>query len=266
MYPKDRYRVEIKNEAMDKITNGLAVPFPPSVITLLEGFLDKVIKIYMESPDLPQETQSLIKELKNNSKLPPGITGILEEFMQLLIESFNLAPPREITWHDHLKRVLKKAHKERQAAIRKMITIHYARWVILDEKRVPGIDGPHLLFTSNFDGELEGYLGDFAAIDEGPLNMIFGHCIGWPGARPEDGFIKYVREHQLEANIFYANYPKAAVSEVNRALDWKSKTEEFIKQIQKVKGTSTVEWEQITRGYLNDLAKPTPKEDEFPKS
>ena len=59
-----------------------------------------------------------------------------------------------------------------------MVTIHYARWVILDKDRVPGIDGPHVLFTSNFDGPLEGYLEDFAAVDEGPLNLVFGHCIG----------------------------------------------------------------------------------------
>lgn len=265
IYPKDRYRAEIRANILKKIKDELPVPLPPSVLNLVETFLDKLIKIYMENPELPKEAGVLIKELKNNPRLPSAISAIFEEFIQIIIEVFLWAPPREITWLDHLKIMLDWAHKERQSAIRKMVTIHYARWVILDQDRMDGIDGPHILFTSNFDGPLEGYLSDFAAVDEGPLNLVFGHCIGWPGARPTDGFIKYVREHQLKANVFYANYPKATVSEVNRALEWKSKTDNFIAQVQTMKGKPREEWERITSGFLNDLAKPTPRDLEFPK-
>ena len=264
-YPKDRYRVEIRDRLIKEIKAKSPVPIPASVLTVLETFLNKLLQFYLDNPESVQGSGNLVSEVKNHSGLPSDIKNSFEKFIQNLIERFKSAPPREITWLDHLKKVLDEAHVDRQAEIRKMVTIHYARWVILDQNTLPGLDGPHILFTSNFDGPLEGYLEDFAAIDEGPLNMIFGHCIEWPGARPADGFIKYVRDHQISASVFYANYPRATVSQVNRALDWKSKTEDFIDRVQKMNGKTSEEWERITREYLQDLAKPTPSHVEFPK-
>jgi hypothetical protein len=102
-------------------------------------------------------------------------------------------------------------------------TIHYARWVILD-------GGTKLLFTSNFDGDLDGYLREFAERDEVPLNAIFQFCEGWPGARPVGPFIDYVRKHMVPAEYYYAAYPQYTVKEVRRALYWKERTEEFINE------------------------------------
>ena len=183
----------------------------------------------------------------------------------------------KMTWLEHFEAVLGWAHTVRQPAIRKMVTIHFARWVILDKDRLQGkdrvpekelllgIDGPHILFTSNFDGMLGGYLEDFAGIDEVPLNLIFGHCVGWEGARPADKFIQYVKDHQIQAGIFYANYPKATVGDVNRALDWKEKTENFIQiDLPKLKGKPSAAWEKAASAYLNELAKPTQRDVEYP--
>lgn len=105
--------------------------------------------------------------------------------------------------------------------IEQIESIHYARWVILD-------GGTRLLFTSNFDGDLEDYLAEFAERDEGPLNGIFGYCEGWPGARPVGPFIQYVRDHMVPAEYYYSAYPRYTVKEVKRALYWKVKTEEVI--------------------------------------
>ena len=172
---------------------------------------------------------------------------------------------RRMSWLDHLQAVLAWAQDERQAAIRQMRTIHYARWVILNQPQVLGLDGPHLLFTSNFDGELEGYLTEFAEIDEGPLNLIFWHCDGWPGARPANLFINYVRKHQIPANLFYANYPYARVGEVNRALHWKQKTDAFIPKImQALDCPSSHDWQKVVRAYLSELGTPTFKDTIYP--
>ncbi|MDF0644544.1 MAG: hypothetical protein P0111_10965 [Nitrospira sp.] len=108
--------------------------------------------------------------------------------------------------------------------IEQIESIHYARWVILD-------GGTRLLFTSNFDGDLEGYLAEFAERDEGPLNMIFGNCIGWPGARPVGPFIQYVRDHMVPAEYYYSAYPRHTVKEVKRALYWKGRTEHAIARL-----------------------------------
>lgn len=103
-------------------------------------------------------------------------------------------------------------------------SIHYARWVLLD-------GGTRLLFTSNFDGNLEDYLAEFAERDEGPINLIFGNCEGWPGARPVGPFIQYVRDHMVPAEYYYSAYPKHTVKEVKRALYWKQETEEVISKL-----------------------------------
>lgn len=108
-----------------------------------------------------------------------------------------------------------------KSPIEQIESIHYARWVILD-------GGTRLLFTSNFDGNLEDYLAEFAERDEGPINMIFGSCEGWPGARPVGPFIQYVRDHMVPADYYYSAYPQYTVKEVKRALYWKQETEEVI--------------------------------------
>jgi hypothetical protein len=111
-----------------------------------------------------------------------------------------------------------------RSPIEQIESIHYARWVILD-------GGTRLLFTSNFDGNLEDYLAEFAERDEGPINLIFGSCEGWPGARPVGPFIQYVRDHMVPAEYYYSAYPKHTVKEVKRALYWKQETEEVISKL-----------------------------------
>ena len=126
-------------------------------------------------------------------------------------------------------------------------TIHYARWVIIDKDK-------RLLFTSNFDGGLNDYLKEFAERDERMLNLIFGCCEGWPGARPAEGFIKYVEEHQVIAAYYYAPYARYTVGEVKRALYWKKTTEDFLKEV----GTPGFDNDAAIGKLRQVLAKPTP--------
>ena len=162
---------------------------------------------------------------------------------------------------DRLEKILQQRREEientdpEKNLIRRIQTIHYARWVIIDH-------GTRLLFTSNFDGELEGYLEDFSEFDYEALNGIFGFCVGFPGARPVGPFIDYVRAHQVSATLFYAAYPEYSVKQVMRALEWKKKTEDFLKKLddkwhprQNLKVL-----DRLTKGFLKDLAKPTPFE------
>jgi hypothetical protein len=170
--------------------------------------------------------------------------------------------------------------KGESSPIEQIESIHYARWVILD-------GGTRLLFTSNFDGDLEGYLIEFAERDEGPLNLIFGNCVGWPGARPAGPFIQYVRDHMVPAEYYYSAYPRHTVKEIRRALYWKRKTETVISSLlpeladmvqaimacaeKKTEVGSALARQGITMGrlsegrsnirnFLKELALPTPEE------
>ena len=86
-------------------------------------------------------------------------------------------------------------------------TIHFARWVFLDDKR-------RLIFASNYDGSLETYMGDFIDKVAWGLNAIFSNGVGCPrtnwlvrdGAWNEGAFKHYIHTHQVPAHVWYTAY------------------------------------------------------------
>jgi hypothetical protein len=86
-------------------------------------------------------------------------------------------------------------------------TIHFARWVIIDE-------GRRTLFMSNYDGSLESYMSDFIDMVAWGLNLVFSNGVGWPrtrwlvkgGADNELEFKNYLRNHQLPTQVWYTAY------------------------------------------------------------
>ncbi len=95
-------------------------------------------------------------------------------------------------------------------------TVHFARWVILPEH---GADGG-LLFTSNYDGTWDEYIEDFADKAAETFQAIYSHCVDWPAGGAEDleAFKAYIREHELEPDVYYRAYPTATVRQVQSAL------------------------------------------------
>ena len=86
-------------------------------------------------------------------------------------------------------------------------TIHFARWVFVDEKR-------RLLFASNYDGSLESYMDDFIDKLSWGLNAVFSNGVGYPrtnwllrdGARDEQAFKRFIRTHQIPTQVWYSAY------------------------------------------------------------
>ena len=87
-------------------------------------------------------------------------------------------------------------------------TIHFARWVFLDDRR-------RLFFGSNYDGSLDSYMDDFINKVAFGLNLVFSNGIGYPhtdylingGAKDERAFKNYIRRHQLPTDVWYKAYP-----------------------------------------------------------
>jgi len=115
---------------------------------------------------------------------------------------------------DTLKQVLAAVQQNPDASIAKILTIHYARWVIID-------NDTRLLFTSNFDGGFEDYLKDFVRELPQGLDRIWGNCVGYPGTNPFEPFIAYVREYSYFNNCFYAAYPDLTVKDVINGQKWR---------------------------------------------
>jgi hypothetical protein len=86
-------------------------------------------------------------------------------------------------------------------------TIHFARWVFLDDKR-------RMFFSSSYDGSLESYMDDFIDKISWGLNLVFSNGYGYPrtrflvfgGARDELAFKDYLRGNQARVRVWYAPY------------------------------------------------------------
>ena len=122
-------------------------------------------------------------------------------------------------------------------------TIHFARWVLIDDNR-------RLLFFSNYDFSWESYLGDFIDQASDGLTGIWCNTTFFPrarihtvsglvrlivlvlrflpwfswlpavrvfdgGARREQAFKRWTRDHQVPTQVWYSAYPRLSVTNVN---------------------------------------------------
>jgi hypothetical protein len=86
-------------------------------------------------------------------------------------------------------------------------TIHFARWVLIDDKR-------RAFFASNYDGSQEAYMDDFIDKVAWGLNLVFSNGVGYPktrwlvfgGARHELAFKDFLRLHQVPTRVWYSAY------------------------------------------------------------
>lgn len=96
-------------------------------------------------------------------------------------------------------------------------TIHFARWVFIDEKK-------RLLFASNYDGSLQTYMDDFINKVGWGLNLVFSNGVGYPatrwlvldGAKDEQKFKNFLRRHQLPTQVWYKAYPGLTAFDLKR--------------------------------------------------
>jgi hypothetical protein len=94
--------------------------------------------------------------------------------------------------------------------------VHIATWGVVNHPGRPWHG--HLLFVSNFSGDSDEYIANFADAITARVNRAFGRCVGFPGAQPSPGFIGYVRQHDHPAQVYYSFYPQASVRDVGAAL------------------------------------------------
>ena len=96
-------------------------------------------------------------------------------------------------------------------------TIHFARWVFLDNRS-------RLFFASNYDGGLETYMGDFINKVAWGLNIVFSNGVGYPktnwlvmdGAKDELTFKDFLRRHQLPTDVWYDATPGITALDMER--------------------------------------------------
>jgi hypothetical protein len=99
-------------------------------------------------------------------------------------------------------------HIYTRGRIARIATIHFAHWILLDDKR-------RLYFASNYDGGHEAYMDDFINKAGFGLNLVFSNGIAYPntncliknGAWREQEFKHFQRRHQIPTDVWHHAHP-----------------------------------------------------------
>jgi hypothetical protein len=90
-------------------------------------------------------------------------------------------------------------------------TIHFVRWLLIDGNR-------RLMMLSDYDGSWENYIDEFAEMILSGLDAIWESSPGYPpdGARDLPAFKRFLRSHQVPAEIFFSAYPDANILNISQ--------------------------------------------------
>ena len=102
--------------------------------------------------------------------------------------------------------------------VRRFSGIHFARWQLID-------GDTRLLFTTNFDGSWEDYIGAFVRQIPWSLGLIWTNCENYPldrksgdrlipGAADYTLFSRFVKRYQVPAGLFYAQHGDLTIRDV----------------------------------------------------
>lgn len=154
-----------------------------------------------------------------------------------------------------------------QSPLVQVPALHMARWVVIDDVRSQGwparedhLQSKYLLFTADFDGELNSFLLSLLqaiAIRE-LVGSLWEHCVGFPGVQNPDEFCRYIKACQIETGLPVAAYGKHTLPEVLRALDVQRRMLGFIRSNQ---GKPAADLRRAFDAFLLELAaapQPTP--------
>jgi hypothetical protein len=118
----------------------------------------------------------------------------------------------------------------------KLARTHLARFVIVPDfyndrtwkqRKEEHLDLPYLIFTSNFDGDLDSYLDELCTTLAGEAQEIWGRCIGCPEKASGDALKRYLKHNQINTGIFFAAYGAAPIGKVKQALAQREQVVEF---------------------------------------
>ena len=112
---------------------------------------------------------------------------------------------------------------------------HLARLVVMDDVIYVGmpaceehLKSKYLVFESNCDGDLDGYLRGLVTHVPDHLDAIWSHCVGYPGARDVDAFINYMKACQIETTFYFAAVNDKSVPETLIALRTQRAVADFV--------------------------------------
>jgi hypothetical protein len=86
-----------------------------------------------------------------------------------------------------IRRILAKLPTGSSSPLARIPTLHFARWVVIDDvrsqeppAREEHLRSMYLLFAADFDGELPMFLGDLLAKAGDLVESLWRDCVGFP--------------------------------------------------------------------------------------
>ena len=109
-----------------------------------------------------------------------------------------------------------------ESEFKKLNTVHYARWVILDRESFrdePAIPvSPRLIFSSNYDGNEDHHLDDFVTVLEKYVDQVYECCEGYPepAARSKESRKRYLKQWRTDTSAFYIGAPGRSLQQIEQ--------------------------------------------------
>ena len=126
-----------------------------------------------------------------------------------LVMKLKISSPDDIK---KFEEYLEHAHKSLVLVFDRIKVVHFARFVILDGK-----EGKELGIFTEFDGEIEKYVGDFIDLGHSFIDEIL-EVVKDPPRRPiinhRLDFLEWAKAHNVPTLTFYSAYPKKQVIDI----------------------------------------------------
>lgn len=145
--------------------------------------------------------------------------------------------PLRVPPHDTELRAVLDSLPERpgDSPFARVPSTHFARLTIIDDVVFEGepahedhLKSKYLLFTSNFDGELDPYLDSMLEGMPEEIESVWKHCYGFPGVGNRRAFRRYIRQCQLRTSFLFSDVPDATIGQVLQALRYQKSFGEFV--------------------------------------
>ena len=99
------------------------------------------------------------------------------------------------------------------------------------------LDGPYLLLTANFDGDVDTWLDELAQRLVPEAQEIWGRCVGCPDPASGAALKAYLWRNQIDSGVVFAAYGQASVEQIRGALDKRARLADFVVRAQDMQPT-----------------------------
>jgi hypothetical protein len=138
-----------------------------------------------------------------------------------------------------IRTYLQTLPQDQSGPFAKVSSTHMARLVVLNDVVYFGVpsheehlEAQYLIFESNFDGDLDTYLGRLAREAAAEVDAVWQHCDGYPGINDVNAFVAYMKKCQIKTTFYFADVNDKTVQQTLQALQTQSSVTAFIESNQ----------------------------------